>query len=98
MNTRTMECLDAIEHLPNEGSLVLHDRDWNDYEELLEAIGDSSAFRVSYDDGTLDIMSPGPLHEECARFIGSLVRILSLELGFDLQDYGSTTWKKKAVQ
>ena len=39
MSTRTAPYLDAIEHLPEGTRLVVPDVGWDEYEELLDAIG-----------------------------------------------------------
>ena len=69
----------------------------DDYESWLEDVSGRPSLRVSYDCGRLEIMSPLPEHEEYARFIESLVRILSEELDLKVQSYGSATWKRQKL-
>lgn len=92
---RTIEYRDAIQHLPDGSTLVLHDFSWDDYERLLEEVGDRPHLRVSYDHGRLEIMSPLPEHEEYGRFIDSLARVLADELDLELEPRGGATWKRR---
>ncbi len=41
---------------------VLHDIDWEGYQSLLKILGDRPV-RVTYDRGTLELMTPLPIHE-----------------------------------
>jgi len=95
MSTRLTGYKDAIDHLPTGGTLVLDDVSWDDYEELLNEIEDRPGFRVSYNEGRLEIMSPKPEHEECKRIIERIVDTLSDELDINVEPRGSATWKNK---
>jgi Uma2 family endonuclease len=70
----TDDILDAAEHLPGGAILVVPEVGWDDYEHLLEELAERPHFRVSYDCGRLEIMSPLPDHEGYARFFDDLVR------------------------
>src|SRR5437660_3593233 len=87
--------VDAIEHLPDGGTLTFHNVGWDDYEGLLEHLGDRAHRRVSYDCGKLEVMTPLSEHERHTRFIDSVVRVVSEELGLTLEPLGSTTWKRR---
>jgi Uma2 family endonuclease len=69
MSTRTVDALDAIQHLPDGATLVIHHLDWNEYEQLLEDLADRPHLRISYDRGKLEIMMPLPEHEEYAELM-----------------------------
>ena len=84
----------ALEHLPDGATLVVHQCEWEEYERLLEDLRDRPHLRVSYDSGTLEIMSPLPEHEYYARFIDELVRALADALDVAVQSYGGATWKR----
>ena len=58
MIAETISYLEAIEYLPPNGTLLLHNVAWEDYENLLEQMAGKPAHRVSYNDGVLKIMSP----------------------------------------
>jgi Uma2 family endonuclease len=64
---------------------------WDEYKQLSKAFPDSSKVRLAYCEGELEIMSISYSHEKVSRFISALLRILALELKFDLEESGSTT-------
>jgi Uma2 family endonuclease len=90
-----LELLDAIEHLPPGGVLSFEDVTWREYEKLLEALGDNSNVRVSYDSGRLEIMSPSDWHDYYKSLLGRLVDVLAEELEIECASFGSTTFKKE---
>ena len=90
METPTADCLDAIEHLPEGATLVIHQFSWDDYERLVDVL-DRPKLRVIYDNGRLEIVSPSSRHEKYSTVIEALVRILSEELSLDVESYGGTT-------
>ena len=82
------------------GSLMtIRDVTWEQFEAILEereAAGIRT--RIAYIKGTLEIMSPLPIHERPHRIIGHIVTaILDIEER-DWEDFGSTTFRKKAKQ
>src|SRR5262245_54252469 len=78
-------------------ALIFEDVTWDEYEELLEEFSDNSHYRISYDKGRLEIMSPSERHEYRKSILGSLVEILTEELNMNLVRLGSTTWKKRKI-
>lgn len=71
---------------------------WAAYERLLRERGESSAPRITYLEGTVEIMSPGIEHERIKSMIACLVEAYCLERGIRFTPYGSWTIKKKAVK
>lgn len=92
----TAEILDAVEHLPDGATLIMPQVSWDDYERLLEALAERSHFKVSYDCGMLEIMSPGHRHKAHAQLLGDLILIACETLRLKLEKCGSTTWKRKS--
>jgi Uma2 family endonuclease len=86
--------LAAIEHLPVGSTLVVPDVTLAEYERLVETLGDSSALRVGYCRGRLEIMSPSRLHETYKELISHLARAVADEIKVDLEALGSTTFRK----
>jgi Uma2 family endonuclease len=81
---------------PREDHFVhLHGVTWADYLRLLEIRGDHSAPRITYVEGTLEIMSPSRTHDEIKSFIGRLVEAWCLEREVEFTPYGSWTLKDK---
>lgn len=75
--------------------VVLHNISWEQFEKLLEDLGDRRAARIAYDNGTLEIMTPLPEHEHFKEVIGDAVKDIADELDLDYESYGSTTWRKR---
>lgn len=74
--------------------VVMRDISWEAYERLLVDFADRSAPRLTYDQGTLEIMSPLEEHEESNRTIALLVEVVAEERGIDVRNLGSTTFKR----
>jgi Uma2 family endonuclease len=97
VSTSIADYRDAIDRLPEGATLVLRDCSWDEYERLLDDLSDRPALRVTYDRGTLEIMSPKAEHEKYARFIDDLVRIVCDRRQMELEKVGSTTWKHRQL-
>jgi Uma2 family endonuclease len=82
---------------PERERLVLYDVSWDFYERFLEEIGDRR-LRLTYDDGTLEIMTVSKTHENWAELIARLIGLLSLELNIPICSAGSMTSKRKKVR
>ena len=89
------EILEAAEHLPESSALVVDEVPWDDYEQLLEHLAERPRFRLSYDGGRLEIVSPTQKHEACLRFIEDLVRAFAQAYKLPLEKFGQTTWKRR---
>jgi Uma2 family endonuclease len=74
--------------------IVLDDVSWELYEKLLKEVGDR-AIRMTYDDGTLEIMSPIAEHEDPKKVIARMIEMLTLELDMPVKSLGSTTFRRK---
>jgi Uma2 family endonuclease len=68
---------------------------WADYQRLLEIRGDRSAPRITFLEGTLEIMSPSRSHGAIKSIIGRLVEVYCLEHGIEFSTYGSWTLESK---
>ena len=80
---------------PAEQRVVLHNIGWDTYERLLADHENNIVPRFTYDRGELEIMSPSPRHEALNRCIALLVEIAAEEMGIDVYDLGSTTFKRE---
>ncbi len=63
MSTATVDYLDAIAHLPAGATLRLNGVSWDEYEALVAQMESRPGYRVTYDRGRLEIMSPHSEHE-----------------------------------
>src|SRR6266850_5689992 len=79
--------------LSPEQRVVLHHISWDIYESLLFADRDRSVPRFTYDRGELEIVSPSAEHEQLTRTVALLVNIVAEELGINVKDFGSTTFR-----
>jgi Uma2 family endonuclease len=81
---------------PAVGQRLLVDNvDWRDYSRLLRVFAEHPGFRLAYDRGRLEIMSPLPEHEVDLTFLGRLVIALTEELGWHLMEGGSMTMRRR---
>lgn len=78
--------------------VVLHGISWEQFEKLLEDLGNDRAARIAYDDGVLEIMTPLPEHEYFKEVLGDAVKDIADELEIDYASYGSTTWRQQIKQ
>jgi Uma2 family endonuclease len=68
---------------------------WEQYEALLTDFGDDPNYRVTYLDGTLEIMSPGRKHEITTESIGRLLEAYLEENRIKFWGLGSTTFRRQ---
>jgi Uma2 family endonuclease len=76
--------------------VMLYNISWQQFENLLQDLGESRAARVAYDDGTLEIMTPLPEHEYYKKVISNAIEDIAEELDLDYESFGSTTWKRES--
>lgn len=92
---------DVIEQSPiellEEQRVVLYGVSWQQYEALLSTFGDDFPnLRLSYLEGTLEIMSTSPAHEEIKTMIGMLMEAYFQETRTRFHGIGSATFRKEA--
>jgi Uma2 family endonuclease len=68
---------------------------WTGYEALLDELGDSLTYRVTYLDGVLELVSPSRRHERNKTMIGSLIEAYCQEKQIPYFPLGSTTFRKE---
>jgi len=74
-------------HLP-AGAIVRLPGNWQDYQKLVEQLGDRSIPRIKYRPGEILLMSPLPAHGREANIIADVVKVL---LDYLEQDYEAFT-------
>lgn len=77
--------------------VLLKDVTWQQFEGILEELGEKRAARVAYDQGILEIMSPLPEHERNKEVLGDFVKVLLEELDIEFLPLGSTTFKNQLM-
>ncbi len=94
-----LEPLQTQDAIPREDHFVqLYDASWEDYERLLAIRGEKSVPRITYLQGTLEIMSPSREHEKIRSMLGRLLEAWCIDRGIELTPYGSWTLKKRRKQ
>ncbi len=83
---------------PVNQTVVLENVSWRTYERLLQDLADSSAPRLTYDRGVLEIMSPTPEHERLNRTLAQLVEVLAEELEVEIENLGSSTFRREDLE
>jgi Uma2 family endonuclease len=68
---------------------------WRAYEGLLRAFEDERHLRITYDRGSLEILTRVPRHERPKHLLGQMVIMLALELDMNIAGYGSMTMKRR---
>lgn len=79
--------------VPPGQSILIHDLSWQEFENILEELGEHRSARVAYDNGTLEIMTPLPEHKAAKEMIGDLLKALLEELDIEFLWLGATTFK-----
>ncbi len=85
----------ATVNSPPEPRTILHNISWATYEGLLADHENSNAARFTYDRGTLEIMILSAKHEKPNRTISLLVELIAEEMEVDVENFGSTTFKRE---
>ncbi len=89
--------------LPNaipaeEQRLVLEGITWQQYDALVALfMNQFPALRMTYLEGTLELMTTSPEHERLKKIMARLIEAFAEELDLDLNGYGSATFRKEAA-
>ena len=97
MSTQANNYRELIAQLPPGSRLSLYDVEWDEYDDLLQQMGDTPGFRVSYDNGRMQILSPSARHEKYKNLLHDFLLILGDELNLEVLSYGSVTLRLKAT-
>lgn len=85
-------------HVPPGQRILLQDVSWEEFEAILQELGDRASARVAYYDGLLEIMAPSPEHEYFNQTISIAIEDMAETLDLNYESYGSTTWRRQAKQ
>ena len=75
--------------------VVLKNISWQTYESLVNELAQQRGIRLTYDRGTLEIMTPSDPHEGNKEMIGRFVETLTEELNVEIRSLGSRTCKRE---
>jgi Uma2 family endonuclease len=77
--------------------LLLHDISWQGYEQMLREL-EGQHYRLTYDEGMLEIMSVSHEHEFDGELLSRMVHVVTYELRIPIHSGGSTTFKDEALE
>lgn len=83
--------------VPPGQTVVLNDISWQEFEAILEDLGESRGSRIAYNRGQLEIMTPLAEHEVNKVYISNFVEILLEELDIEFCPLGSTNFKNQLM-
>ena len=98
MATETLGYFEIATNLPPSAVVTFHDVSWEEYERLIEELGEARGLRVSYNEGTLEILTLSHEHESYATFITLLIGHVSFRLRMNIRFFGSATMRTKKKQ
>lgn len=78
--------------------VILQDISWQEFETILDELGEHRGSRLAYDNGLLEMMIPLPEHEDDKEIIGDLIKALLEELEIEFRSLGPTTFKRPTTQ
>jgi len=76
-----------------EQRFVIYGVPWESYEALVDALADQRVF-LTYNKGTLELMSPSPRHEKIGLLLARFIHAYTEMLRIPLLSLGMTTWKR----
>jgi len=83
--------------VPPGHRVLFHDVNWQEFEAILEELGEKRPSRLAYSKGILEIRVPLPEHEKAKVIIGDLVKALLDECDRNWESLGSTTFKREEM-
>jgi Uma2 family endonuclease len=87
-----------IEQRTSEQRFLLHHISWPQYDDLLKALGERGSVRVTYDRGTVELVSPSREHEHSDQFLTRMVHALAEELDLPILSVGSMTCRREDME
>jgi len=84
--------------VPPGQSLLLDQVDWRSYLRFLRLFSGRPSFRLTYDRGVLEIMSPSGRHDHFAYLLGRFVDTLTEELGLKVKAGRCMTFRRRRAR
>jgi len=79
--------------LPAGSDIFLRGQTFEDYEEIIESVGEASGLRISFDGRNVKIMTLSTKHEKYVRLVERMIDNLSMRKRIKILSYGSATMK-----
>ena len=89
---------DLLDCFPPDMRFVIVDVTWNDYKNLVSALGERDRCRVAFDGKDIEMMILGPSHERQRSRLELFITFVAGELKIRRQPLGSTTWRRKGLE
>ncbi len=83
---------------PTQQYVILSDISWDTYQAMIRDMESDPGKRLTYEEGTLEIMSPSPIHERYRRLLGRIVEVTTEEMNVEIASFGSTTWSREDLR
>jgi Uma2 family endonuclease len=96
MTPQTASYTELIERMTPETTLTLRGVSWETYEDLLEAVGEAPALRISYNEGVMQIMTISFEHEYFTEVLNQLVVTLRFVKRIKIISFGRATMRNQA--
>jgi Uma2 family endonuclease len=80
---------------PERSHVVLNSVPWSSYVIIGEALQDRSGLHITFDRGSLEIMTLSPEHEGGSSLLNRLLEILAEEMNLPMINLGSTTFQRE---
>ncbi len=97
MEAHTLRATDAVGS--REGPVTLYGVSFDQYDALVRAFGDDHpSLRMTFLEGTLEIMTTSPEHELTKTIIARLLELWAMERNVALVGYGAATFRKRAKE
>jgi Uma2 family endonuclease len=81
--------------VPPGHRVIFNEVTWQEFEAILDELGDRRTSRLAYSKGTLEIRMPLTEHEKAKALIGDMVKILLEEMEIDCENFASSTFKRQ---
>ena len=78
--------------------VMLHGLTWGQYLAISDALPDHAGVRMTYLEGTLEIMTTGSRHEVLKKTLARLLEAYADETRIRITGYGNTTFRKQAME
>lgn len=81
-----------------QAGVLLKNISWQTYESLVNELAEQRGIRLTYDRGTLEIMTPSAPHEGNKQILGRFVETVTEELNVEIRSLGSLTCRREDLE
>jgi len=92
-----MATVEQTRALQTDQRFLLQNATWETYELFLTELS-SHSVRLTFDRGSLELMSPSPTHEYFKWALGRLINAIAYEMSMPIRGGGSTTFRREDLE